>query len=54
MIQIIQRWLYKANLPALIKKQLQSGLHDVFREIERWSKAFFVLLLLLHCLFRNN
>ncbi|VIO87843.1 Uncharacterized protein BM_BM5737 [Brugia malayi] len=37
-IQIIQRWLYKANLPALIKKQLQCGLRDVYREIERWNE----------------
>ncbi|VDK81853.1 unnamed protein product [Onchocerca ochengi] len=37
-IQIIQRWLYKANLPALIKKQLQTGLRDVYRETERWNE----------------
>uniref|UniRef100_A0A0R3S7A3 Rab-GAP TBC domain-containing protein n=1 Tax=Elaeophora elaphi TaxID=1147741 RepID=A0A0R3S7A3_9BILA len=37
-IQIIQRWLYKATLPTLIKKQLQSGLRDVYREIERWNE----------------
>uniref|UniRef100_A0A1I8EFQ4 Uncharacterized protein n=1 Tax=Wuchereria bancrofti TaxID=6293 RepID=A0A1I8EFQ4_WUCBA len=37
-IQIIQRWLYKGNLPAIIKKQLQSGLRDVYCEIERWNE----------------
>uniref|UniRef100_A0A915Q870 Helitron helicase-like domain-containing protein n=1 Tax=Setaria digitata TaxID=48799 RepID=A0A915Q870_9BILA len=37
-IQIIQRWLYKANFPILIKRQLQSGLHDVYHEVERWNE----------------
>ncbi|CAG9530402.1 unnamed protein product, partial [Cercopithifilaria johnstoni] len=37
-IQIIQRWVYKANLGPSIKKQLQLGLYDVYREIERWNE----------------
>ncbi|KAM3725176.1 Diphosphomevalonate decarboxylase [Dirofilaria immitis] len=37
-IQIIQRWLYKANLPMLIKKQLQTGLRSIYREAERWHE----------------